>query len=142
MDKLRVNIMQFYLSVSRFTDFYNAVMNCMPIFAEDEPTTCEGRLTPRNDEDICIICFERRNNTILNCQHNFCESCIKIWLLEKDNHCPVCRSFVKIGESDDATFCERRWSFIDLMEYSGNDYLVFLDELFVSAFENLIKDKI
>jgi hypothetical protein len=59
--------MQFYLSVSHFTEFYSTVMNCMPIFMEEQSTTNDVYTTPTTDEDFCIICFERRNNTILNC---------------------------------------------------------------------------
>lgn len=46
------------------------------------------------DDTTCPICYEKMStdDTILQteCQHNFCESCLKEWL-EKSNTCPFCR---------------------------------------------------
>lgn len=46
------------------------------------------------DDDTCPICYEKMNSeeSILQteCQHNFCEACLKVWL-EKSNTCPFCR---------------------------------------------------
>ena len=40
----------------------------------------------------CPICFtEKDENITLNCEHDFCKVCIKRWLTEKINTCPVCR---------------------------------------------------
>ena len=45
-------------------------------------------------EDNCPICYEpmKMDESVLQteCQHNFCESCLKEWL-EKSNTCPFCR---------------------------------------------------
>ena len=45
-------------------------------------------------EDNCPICYEpmKMDDSVLQteCQHNFCESCLKEWL-EKSNTCPFCR---------------------------------------------------
>jgi hypothetical protein len=53
----------------------------------------------------------------------------------------MCRTFIKI---DDVTLAdaERRWSFIDSFEINNDDYLVDLDEIFVGAFKNLIKNQL
>lgn len=43
----------------------------------------------------CSICLDSiNNNKILNCNHEFCESCINSWLV-KNNNCPLCRQIVK-----------------------------------------------
>ncbi len=40
----------------------------------------------------CPVCFiEKTDNIELNCNHIFCKSCIKRWLTEKCNSCPICR---------------------------------------------------
>ena len=38
----------------------------------------------------CNICYEK-SNIITNCNHQFCNECITIWLKNKNN-CPYCRS--------------------------------------------------
>lgn len=46
------------------------------------------------DDTTCPICYETMStdDSVLQteCQHNFCESCLKEWL-EKSNTCPFCR---------------------------------------------------
>ena len=44
----------------------------------------------------CSICFNNFNNyTILKkCNHQFCQGCIKKWLLENAITCPICRTEV------------------------------------------------
>jgi hypothetical protein len=37
----------------------------------------------------CSICLENECQIQTNCLHNYCESCIKIWLKEHEN-CPYC----------------------------------------------------
>ena len=40
----------------------------------------------------CPICFlEKDENIELKCNHTFCKSCIKRWLTEKGDTCPICR---------------------------------------------------
>jgi len=51
----------------------------------------------------------------------------------------MCRSSIKV-ENDDLDFNERRWSFIDKNEINS-DYLIELDQIFVCAFENLLKNR-
>ena len=47
----------------------------------------------------CIICLkENLSNEILsstNCNHIFCNKCLKQWLLSKNINCPICRKNVK-----------------------------------------------
>jgi len=44
----------------------------------------------------CPICFEEDKNDgiILSCEHVFCYNCLKHWLIEKSNSCPLCRENV------------------------------------------------
>jgi hypothetical protein len=53
----------------------------------------------------------------------------------------MCRTFIKV-DSDTIADGERRWSFIDICEVNNDEYLVELDEIFVGAFENLIKNRL
>jgi hypothetical protein len=44
----------------------------------------------------CPICMEDNSDNIkLNCQHIFCKDCIKTWLSEQSNTCPICRIIVQ-----------------------------------------------
>ena len=50
------------------------------------------RLEKCNEVTNCCICFENMEDNIkLNCEHIYCNSCIKKWLTEKSNTCPTCR---------------------------------------------------
>ena len=43
-------------------------------------------------EATCPICMDDTSNNIkLNCQHIFCNECIKTWLSKQSNTCPICR---------------------------------------------------
>lgn len=45
---------------------------------------------------ICFDKFEEDNKVvILQCKHYFHYNCIKKWLLEENNTCPICRKEVK-----------------------------------------------
>tara|TARA_B100000287_G_scaffold435647_1_gene505283 strand:+ start:1536 stop:1943 length:408 start_codon:yes stop_codon:yes gene_type:complete len=45
---------------------------------------------------VCPICMDTTYNNIkLNCEHTFCENCIKKWLMQKSNTCPNCRTEIK-----------------------------------------------
>lgn len=41
----------------------------------------------------CPICFEKYNDyiNIKKCSHKFCENCIRKWLKDHKNTCPICR---------------------------------------------------
>lgn len=42
----------------------------------------------------CVICFEIHERPVVtNCEHKFCEKCLKDWLKE-DMTCPLCRTVV------------------------------------------------
>ena len=55
------------------------------------------KLEKCKDISNCSICFENMNDNIkLNCNHIYCENCIKKWLTEKSNTCPICRTEINI----------------------------------------------
>ena len=49
----------------------------------------------------CPICFNNFDNCILikNCDHKFCEKCIKNWLIEQKGNCPMCRINLKLNNN-------------------------------------------
>lgn len=50
------------------------------------------KLEKCNNVTDCSICFENKKDNIkLNCEHIYCNRCIKKWLTEKSNTCPTCR---------------------------------------------------
>ena len=54
-----------------------------------------SRITPLNE--VCPICYENMNNvdniSETDCNHVFCESCIRVWL-ENNKTCPFCRATI------------------------------------------------
>ena len=40
------------------------------------------------EDDLCIICFERRSDIALPCAHMFCSGCMDQW----HGSCPLCRT--------------------------------------------------
>lgn len=62
---------------------------------------CLEKYTQKNNldcNDSCLICTSSFNNkshiTILPCNHYFGSECIKKWLVEESNLCPICRQSV------------------------------------------------
>jgi hypothetical protein len=52
--------------------------------------------TANSNKYNCPICLENKNTgKILPCKHIFCDKCIKSWLTEKSNTCPLCRKNVE-----------------------------------------------
>jgi len=55
------------------------------------------KLEKSNEATNCGICFENMiDNIKLNCDHVYCNRCIKKWLTEKSNTCPTCRKEIII----------------------------------------------
>ena len=55
------------------------------------------KLEKFNKVTDCGICFENmKDNIKLNCDHIYCNRCIKKWLTEKSNTCPTCRKEIII----------------------------------------------
>lgn len=68
-----------------------------PIDTEEEkPKLSEDEfknLETCNFTTECVICMENKKcNVKLKCSHIFCKVCIKKWLTENSNTCPICRT--------------------------------------------------
>ena len=52
-----------------------------------------------NEITICPICDDNISNIITNCNHQFCDKCILLWIytkkIDKISLCPYCRSEIK-----------------------------------------------
>lgn len=58
------------------------------------------KLEKCNDVTECSICFENKKDNIkLNCEHIYCNRCIKKWLTEKSNTCPTCRKEIVFNDA-------------------------------------------
>ena len=54
-----------------------------------------NQLNFNQDLSNCCICMENKKlNVQLKCNHTFCKMCIKKWLTEESNVCPICRTEV------------------------------------------------
>jgi len=51
----------------------------------------------------CIICMERKVDSVLSCSHCYCLPCIEQWKVAK-NYCPVCHAY--LSNTDDAWVIE------------------------------------
>ena len=38
----------------------------------------------------CPICLNKRANLLTNCSHNFCETCLRSWVVNHVAKCPLC----------------------------------------------------
>uniref|UniRef100_A0A0N5AX94 RING finger protein 141 n=1 Tax=Syphacia muris TaxID=451379 RepID=A0A0N5AX94_9BILA len=54
-----------------------------------DSTSCLKSAYP--DDGECIICMERKTDTILSCTHAYCLPCIEQWKALGKNFCPLCR---------------------------------------------------
>ena len=66
-----------------------------------------------NEDNMCPICNERKVEIVLDCNHLFCEQCIKTWLFDKNNSCPMCRFEINISNTNADAFTKEQWFVID-----------------------------
>lgn len=66
-----------------------------------------------DDDNTCPICEERKVEIMLDCKHLFCEECIKTWLFDKNNSCPMCRFAINISNGNADSFTKEQWFVID-----------------------------
>lgn len=57
------------------------------------------KIKPNNNcENNCVICLDKFIKSdeinILDCKHYYHMKCLKIWLLEYNNSCPICRELI------------------------------------------------
>lgn len=98
------------LTLSEFYQFYDLVVNysisatnsqCQNIPNEEAKhdntrgidfSASVGTLPLQDEQNICVICFEKGIQTIMPCTHGFCESCCSLWYDKKNKKdCPLCR---------------------------------------------------
>lgn len=89
------------------------------------------------DEDNCLICLERKSDVVLECyvsiyliKHSYCELCIKSWLNNKRNTCPLCRKSINMN-----TFKFNTW---DLLE-DTSDSIDMISSINMKFYEILYK---
>ena len=66
---MRFDIRSFEIKIEKFYYFFTSLMNCLPIFYEDEfiSNYTIRNITP-NDDDLCAICIERKPDVLLKCK--------------------------------------------------------------------------
>lgn len=77
---------------SIFSDYINSY------YTEDKLSNEDFEKIKRVDKDYeCNICMQRQEKGILlDCNHIFCENCLKEWLTRSKRTCPTCRKEVVI----------------------------------------------
>ena len=135
--KFMNNLKYFYkdkkLTLSEFYNFYNCLINSTHIFYENKLKQKFPNGKKNEENDICPICEENKVSIMLDCYHFFCEKCIKTWLFDKKNSCPLCRLEIDLNRVEDDIKKSRHWNVIDNIDPKEYDK----DES--ERFENLIQ---
>lgn len=81
---------------SIFIDFINDYINSH--YTEYKLSNEDFEKLNRIDKDYeCSICIEeKKKGILLDCNHIFCENCLKEWLTKSKKNCPTCRKEVLI----------------------------------------------
>lgn len=81
-----------FIITELINDYVNSFDN------ESKLSDVEFNKLNRTDQHFeCSICMDNKHNGILlNCNHIFCEDCLKKWLTTVKNTCPSCRKEVEI----------------------------------------------
>ena len=77
---------------SIFTDFMSYYHNENRLSNEDFEKL--NRIYKKYECNICME--EKENGILLECNHIFCEFCLKEWLIKNKKTCPTCRKEVVI----------------------------------------------
>lgn len=121
-EKNRKNLKERELDLNEFYTFYNCLMDSKNIFLGEKIKSNiikrkSGEIKEKeeeNENEYCPICNENKVEVMLDCSHFFCQKCIKTWLFDKKNTCPLCRfkvdlKNVRLKEKD-------QWDLIDINE--------------------------
>jgi hypothetical protein len=97
-------------------------------------------------DDECIIClekFNKKDNIILLCNHQYHRTCLKRWAKEQDN-CPLCRKTLNKKEYN-SLYTNSELAYLNIMKFSKTSLefiivgpLILLCDLIILA-GNLIK---
>lgn len=81
---------------SIFADYISEYINTY--YVDHKLSDEEFNSLPRIDRQYeCNICMEQKEKgVLLDCNHIFCEDCLKEWLTKKKITCPTCRKEVVI----------------------------------------------
>lgn len=123
-------------------------MSCLPIFYDLSKRGIINDKKTKKDDDLCCICEENQPNTMLECyvnnyltKHFFCQGCIETWLFKKQSNCPLCRVEIHFTQQgDDLNLKKQSWSIISEGDVNKKETLDEMNEMFKSAFQNLIND--
>jgi len=117
-DNLTYKNKDVYLTLNEFYNFFNCLTNSTQIFFGDllklklkkNKETDKGK---NEYDDLCPICEENKVSVMLDCYHFFCEKCIKTWLFNKKNNCPLCRYEIKINKEKGEITQSKQWDIIN-----------------------------
>ena len=112
-----------HVSLTDFISFSDNLNGCKRLFCDTKlfkkmkdsyNKQQQSDTTPTNNSDnICPICDERKVEIMLDCKHLFCEQCIKTWLFDKNNSCPMCRFEINITNTNAEMFAKEQWCVVD-----------------------------
>ena len=107
-----------YLTLSEFYNFFNCITNSTKLFYGDLlELKMKKKETPNlENDDLCPICEENKVSVMLDCYHFFCEKCIKTWLFDKKNNCPLCRYEIQINKNNGEIRNSSQWDIIDFKD--------------------------
>ena len=67
-EKIEVKVKKIKIDISKFYKFFHCVMNCKPIFYEEEfKVNFTMTKTGDPDEFLCQICMDRKSDVLLKC---------------------------------------------------------------------------
>ena len=132
-----------YLTLTEFYTFFNCLTNSTQIFYGDFfKLKIKNNKTPSKDleenDDLCPICEENKVSVMLDCYHFFCEKCIKTWLFDKKNNCPLCRYEIQINKNNGEISNSSQWDIIDFKDEKNFEkdiserFYYLLDRLFIN----------
>ena len=127
---LKLDLNEFYL-------FYNSLIDSINIFYDDKlkETIKNGKIKDETESGFCPICAENTVDTMLKCYHCFCEKCIKTWLLEKTNSCPLCRLTINVDKKEEL-FESQQWEIVG--KINKNEYNEETKERFYKILNKMI----
>ncbi len=125
------------LSLDEFYVFHNSLLDSINIFYDDKIKERMTKIKNKDESDngLCPICNENTINTMLKCYHCFCEKCIKTWLLEKTNSCPLCRLTINVDKKEEL-FESQQWEIVG--KINKNEYNEETKERFYKILNKMI----
>jgi hypothetical protein len=129
-----------HLDLNDFYLFYNSLLDSRSIFYEDKLKQCirSGKIKDETESGFCPICDENTVDTMLKCYHCFCEKCIKTWLLEKTNSCPLYRLTINVDKNEDL-FESQQWEIVT--KINKNQYNEEMKDMFYKNLNKIVNNK-